>query len=73
MRLIHASRAPRFTEERRTAEEHVGTCPELRDNPPKGGLIPDAPGLPGKDFSVREGPAAYQLVGKVKAYQGYDG
>ncbi len=26
-----------------------------------------------KDFSVREGPAAYQLVGKVTAYQGYDG
>ena len=27
----------------------------------------------GKAFAVREGPAAYQLVGKVTAYQGYDG
>ena len=27
----------------------------------------------GKDFSVREGPAAYQLVGKVTAHQGNDG
>ena len=26
-----------------------------------------------KAFAVREGPAAYQLVGKVTAYQGYDG
>ena len=23
----------------------------------------------GKDFSVREGPAAYQIVGEVMAYQ----
>ena len=27
----------------------------------------------GKAFAVWEGPAAYQLVGKVTAYQGYDG
>ena len=27
----------------------------------------------GKGFPVREGPAAYQLVGEVTAHQGYDG
>ncbi len=26
-----------------------------------------------KDFSARDGPAAYQLVGGVVAYQGFDG
>ena len=25
-----------------------------------------------KDLSVKEEPMAYQLVGRVKAYQGYD-
>ena len=29
--------------------------------------------FPCKDLSVREGPMAHQLVGKVKAYQGFDG
>ncbi len=29
--------------------------------------------VPSKDFSVREGPAAYQLVGEVTAHQGNDG
>ncbi len=29
--------------------------------------------FPCKDLSVHEKPAAYQLVGKVTAYQGYDG
>ena len=28
---------------------------------------------PSKDFSVREGPAAYQLVGEVTAHQDDDG
>jgi hypothetical protein len=28
--------------------------------------------LYGKDLSVEAGPMAYQLVGEVKAYQGYD-
>ena len=56
----------------------MGTYPELRDIPPKGGVIPDAPRralalLRGKDLSVREGPVPYQLVGKVMAYQGNDG
>ena len=82
----------------------MGTSPELRDIPPKGGVIPDTPvfalrfqhkaaprlrpqgpataqpvricehrAKPGKDFSVREGPVPYQLVGKVTAYQDYDG
>ena len=28
--------------------------------------------FPCKDFSLEEGPMAYQLVGGVKAHQGYD-
>jgi hypothetical protein len=52
-------------------------CPALRDKPGKLGLIPDIPhglhGLWGKAFAVWDGPAAYQLVGGVMAYQGVDG
>ncbi|GEM_PF-2806352 len=29
--------------------------------------------FPCKDFSLREGPMSYQLVGEVTAHQGYDG
>lgn len=28
--------------------------------------------FPFKDLSVEKGPKAYQLVGRVTAYQGYD-
>jgi hypothetical protein len=28
--------------ERRTGEEHVGICPQVRDSPGKPGLIPDS-------------------------------
>jgi hypothetical protein len=28
--------------------------------------------VPGKDLSLRERPALYQLVGEVMAHQGYD-
>ena len=59
------------------------TCPSLWDKPGKLGLIPDihfcsAWGVvesPGLDClgSVGDGPAAYQLVGGVMAYQGDDG
>ena len=52
------------------------TCLEVRDNGPKGPLIPDViPGrCPGRKAqkALREGLMAYQLVGKVMAYQGYD-
>ena len=48
----------------------------LRDNPEKSGIIPDRHGghksFPCKVQADREGPTAHQLVGKVKAYQGYD-
>jgi hypothetical protein len=52
------------------------TYPEDRYNPPKGELIPDV--IP--HHMVRnersnppwEGPMAHQLVGRVKAYQGFD-
>ena len=53
------------------------TCPRLWDNSKKLGLIPDIHGyLHGwwwKDLSAGDGPAAYQLVGGVVAYQGDDG
>ena len=53
------------------------TCPRLWDNPKKLGLIPDIHGWPHgwwwKVFSAGDGPAAYQLVGGVMAYQGDDG
>ena len=54
-----------------------------RDNPAKVGLIPDKttqPRLRGKrwlffrdELSLGNEPMAYQLVGEVKAHQGYDG
>ncbi len=55
------------------------TCPQVRDNSPKGGLIPDVVlcrmaeilkvGIL-RNLPLREGPASHQLVGKVTAYQG---
>ena len=52
-------------------------CPALRDKPGKLGLIPDMTtclhGVWWKAFAVWDGPAAYQLVGGVMAYQGDDG
>ena len=54
------------------------TCPEERDNRPKGLLIPHE--LTAVSEVVRkgrkalwEGPASHQLVGRVMAYQGDDG
>jgi hypothetical protein len=58
------------------------TCPPLRDKPGKLGLIPDRTDwcmlVGGKSVSlgvlaVGDGPAVYQLVGGVMAYQGDDG
>ena len=54
------------------------TCPEVEDNSPKGLLIlhviARVRGLWMKwSNPLREGPAAYQLVGRVTAYQGDDG
>ena len=50
------------------------TCPEVRDNHGKLWLIPHVlqrvRGLWSKALALREGPATYQLVGGVKAYQG---
>ncbi|GAT10193.1 uncharacterized protein RMCN_3326, partial [Mycolicibacterium novocastrense] len=52
-------------------------CPALWDKPGKLGLIPNisfwSHGWEGKAFAVWDGPAAYQLVGEVMAYQGDDG
>src|SRR3982750_3069442 len=51
-----------------------GTCPEDRDNAPKGTLIPDtftrSHDPVKKWIPLREGLAAYQLVGGVMAHQG---
>jgi hypothetical protein len=53
------------------------TCPRLWDNSGKPGLIPDTLDRPHdrsrKAPTVWDGPAAYQLVGGVTAYQGDDG
>ena len=52
-------------------------CPALWDKPGKLGLIPDMTtdrmAWWWKAFAVWDGPAAYQLVGGVMAYQGDDG
>ena len=53
------------------------TCPRPWDNPGKPELIPDTllrpHGRVRKGPPVGDGPAAYQLVGGVTAYQGDDG
>ena len=53
------------------------TCPRLWNNPRKRGLMPDTLGTshgdPRKAPTAWDGPAAYQLVGGVTAYQGDDG
>ena len=78
--LTHASRAVRpfrgYTSGERVSNTWV-TCPQLWDKPGKPGLIPDihfaSHGVLWKVFSAGDGPAAYQLVGGVMAYQGDDG
>ena len=78
--LTHASRTERpacgCSSGERVSNTWV-TCPLLRDNSGKPGLIPDIHCLPHggwwKVFSAGDGPAAYQLVGGVMAYQGFDG
>jgi hypothetical protein len=53
------------------------TCPEEGDNRWKRRLIPHVVvrvrGLTIKALALREGPAAYQLVGGVMAHQGNNG
>ena len=53
------------------------TCPPVGNNPAKAGLIPhEVAGSEAGHQSLRalgEGPASYQLVGGVTAYQGDDG
>ena len=53
------------------------TCPFVWDKPGKLGLIPNIPhsshGVCGKGLLQGDGLAAYQLVGGVVAYQGFDG
>jgi hypothetical protein len=53
------------------------TCPEERDNYWKRWLIPHViarvRGFVIKAPALQEGPMAYQLVGRVMAYQGDDG
>ncbi len=55
------------------------TYPEVGDNLPKGGLIPDVVVFRMEDnlkagilrnLSLQEGPASHQLVGEVMAHQG---
>ncbi len=53
----------------------MGIYLEVMNNSEKSGLIHDSPfeQSKGKDLSLQEKPASYQLVGEVKAYQGNDG
>ena len=62
--------------QRRTAEEHVRTCPFVGNNAPKGVLIPRTL-TPTRGEESRtaagEGRAAHQVVGGVTAHQARDG
>ena len=78
--LTHASRTERPFRGYSSGERVSNTwviCPALWDKPGKLGLIPNTPcwlhDWWGKAFAVWDGPAAYQLVGGVMAYQGDDG
>ena len=57
----------------RTAEEHVGTCPSVGDNTPKGVLIPHTLGNEESRKAQMEWPATHQVVGGVTAYLAGDG
>jgi hypothetical protein len=78
--LTHASRTERpacgYSSGERVSNTWA-TCPQLWDNSRKRVLIPNVDILPHggllKVFSAEDGPAAYQLVGGVMAYQGDDG
>ena len=57
-------------------------CPQVRNSPPKGGVIPDVvvPRMRNclkvgilRNLLLGDEPAAYQLVGEVTAHQGIDG
>ena len=78
--LTHASRTERPFRGYSSGERVSNTwviCPALRDKLGKLGLIPDRTTAcmccGGKFLTVWDGPAAYQLVGGVMAYQGDDG
>src|SRR6202046_1527439 len=78
--LTHASRTERPFRGCSSGERVSNTwviCPALRDKLGKLGLIPDRTTgcmvCGGKRLVVWDGPAAYQLVGGVMAYQGDDG
>jgi hypothetical protein len=81
--LMHASRTGARSGVPTVADGCVtrgGTCPGTGDNPGKLGLIPHTLGWrwvgQGKAQATvlcSEGPAAYQLDGRVTAYRGDDG
>ena len=78
--LTHASRTSLLLRGLASGERVSNTwatCPRLWDNPKKLGLIPDVTAVRmdrwWKGFPAGDGPAAYQLVGGVMAYQGDDG
>ena len=78
--LTHASRTESALRSDSSGERVSNTwviCPALWDKPGKLGLIPNMTiGCMtggGKPRAVWDGPAAYQLVGGVMAYQGDDG
>ncbi len=73
--LMHASRTdhPFGDGEWRTAEEHVGMCPRVGDNVPKGVLIPHTLRKQESRKAPLEQPATHQVVGGVMASQAIDG
>ena len=74
--LRHASRTV-LRDSGRRVRKTVVTYPRVVNNSSKDGLIHDSLiktyVFMSKAFTLWEGPLFYQLVGKVMAYQGYDG
>jgi hypothetical protein len=67
------SHAESLLSEWRTAEEHVGICPTVGDNPAKAELIPHTLREKESRKARSEEPAAHQVVGGVTAHQATDG
>ena len=61
------------TVQRQTGELCVGIYLLVGNSSPKGGVIPHVVRKDQSRKALGEEPACYQLVGRVKAYQGYDG
>ena len=71
---MHASRTQRACSAAwRTAEEHVGINPGVGDTSEKSETIPHTVRKEERRKSLWDEPAAHQVVGRVMAYQAFDG